>query len=94
MDSLTKIILGAACGEITLGKKIGNKALLFGAIGGTIQDLDVFIGKLLYTNKIQAMAFHRGFMHSLLCAVLALLFSVDLLTSSITLVQEEKLPIF
>jgi len=94
MDSLTKIVLGAACGEITLGKKIGNKALLFGAIGGTIQDLDVFIGKLLYTNKIQAMAFHRGLMHSLFCAVLALLFSVDLLTSSITLVQEEKLPIF
>jgi inner membrane protein len=71
MDSLTQIVLGAACGEIALGKKIGNKALLFGAIGGTIKDLDVFIGKLLYTNKIQAMAFHRGFMHSLLRAVLA-----------------------
>jgi inner membrane protein len=71
MDSLTHIVLGAACGKIVLGKKIGNKALLFGAIGGTIKDLDVFIGKLLYTNKMQAMAFHRGFMHSLLCAVLA-----------------------
>lgn len=71
MDSLTQIVLGAACGEIALGKKIGNKALLFGAIGGTIPDLDVFIGKLLYHNEIQAMAFHRGFMHSLLFAVLA-----------------------
>ena len=71
MDSLTQIVLGAACGEIALGKKIGNKALLFGAIGGTIPDLDVFIGKLLYQNEIQAMAFHRGFMHSLLFAVLA-----------------------
>ena len=70
MDSLTQIILGAACGEIVLGKKIGNKALLFGAIGGTIPDLDVFIGKLLYNNEIQAMAFHRGFMHSILFAVL------------------------
>jgi len=38
MDSLTQIVLGAACGEIALGKKIGNKALLFGAIGGTIPD--------------------------------------------------------
>jgi len=94
MDSLTQIVLGAACSKIVLSKKVGNKALLFGAIGCTITDLDVFIGKLLYTNKIQAMAFHPGFMHSLLCAVLALLFSVDLLTSSITLVQEEKLPIF
>ena len=70
MDSLTQIILGAACGEIVLGKKIGNKALLFGAIGGTIPDLDVFIGRFLYSNEIQAMAFHRGFMHSILFAFL------------------------
>ena len=39
MDSITQIVLGAACGEIALGKKIGNKAILFGAIGGTIPDL-------------------------------------------------------
>ena len=71
MDSLTQIVLGAACGEAILGKKIGNKALLFGAIGGTIPDLDVFIGKMLYNNEIQAMAFHRGFMHSILFAVLS-----------------------
>lgn len=70
MDSLTQIILGAACGELVLGKKIGNKALLFGAIGGTIPDLDVFIGRFLYSNEIQIMAFHRGFMHAILFAVL------------------------
>lgn len=70
MDSLTQIVLGAACGEAVLGKKIGNKALLFGAIGGTIPDLDVFIGKWLYSNEIQAMAFHRGFMHSVLFSIL------------------------
>jgi inner membrane protein len=70
MDSLTQIILGAACGEAVLGKKIGNKALLFGAIGGTIPDLDVFIGSLLYNNEIDAMLFHRGFMHSILFSVL------------------------
>ncbi|WP_299666258.1 metal-dependent hydrolase [uncultured Polaribacter sp.] len=70
MDSLTQIVLGAACGEIALGKKIGNRAILFGAIGGTIPDLDVFMGRFLYSNEIQAMAFHRGFMHSILFAVL------------------------
>jgi len=43
MDSLTQIVLGATCGEIVLGKNIGNKALLFGVIGGAIPDLDVFI---------------------------------------------------
>lgn len=71
MDSLTQIVLGAACGEAAMGKKIGNKALLFGAIGGTIPDLDVFIGPLFYTNEIDAMAFHRGFMHSIPFAILA-----------------------
>ena len=70
MDSLTQIILGAACGEAVLGKKIGNRALLFGAIGGTIPDLDVFIGRLLYQNEIQTMAFHRGFMHSIFFAII------------------------
>ncbi len=68
MDSITQIVLGAACGEAVLGKKIGNKALLFGAIGGTIPDLDVFIGNLLYSNQIDAMLFHRGFMHSIFFA--------------------------
>ncbi len=70
MDSLTQIVLGAACGKIALGKKIGNKAQLFGAIGGTIPDLDVILGNLLYANEIDAMAFHRGFMHSFLFAFL------------------------
>lgn len=71
MDSLTQIILGAACGEAVLGKKIGNKALLFGAIGGTIPDLDVIVGKYLFGNEIDAMLFHRGFMHSILFSILA-----------------------
>ncbi len=70
MDSLTQIVLGAACGEVALGKKIGNKAMLFGAIGGTIPDLDVFIGNLLYGNEIDVMSFHRGFMHSIVFAFL------------------------
>jgi len=71
MDSLTQIVLGAACGEAALGRKIGNKALLFGAIGGTIPDLDVFVGSWLFQNEIDSMAFHRGFMHSIVFAILA-----------------------
>lgn len=70
MDSLTQLVLGAACGEIVLGRKIGNKALLFGAIGGTIPDLDVILGKVFYANSIDQLAFHRGVMHSILFAVL------------------------
>ncbi len=71
MDSFTQIVLGAACGEAVLGKKIGNKAILFGAIGGTIPDLDVLVGKYLFGNDIDAMLFHRGFMHSVLFSILA-----------------------
>jgi len=70
MDSLTQIILGAACGELALGKKIGNKALLFGAIGGTIPDLDVPIGRYLFSNEIDINAFHRGVMHSIPFAII------------------------
>ncbi len=41
MDSLTQIVLGATVGEAILGKKVGNKAILYVAIAGTIPDLDV-----------------------------------------------------
>lgn len=69
MDSLTQIVLGAACGEIVAGKKLGNRAMLWGAVGGTIPDLDVFAS--FVTDEITATAFHRGFMHSFLFAALA-----------------------
>ncbi len=83
MDSLTQIILGAAVGEVTLGKKIGNRAMLWGAVGGTIPDLDVLGG--LFLSKIDNLAFHRGFSHSILFCVLgAFLFGwlVDQIYSS------------
>ena len=69
MDSLTQIILGAACGEVVAGKKLGNRAMLWGGIGGTIPDLDVFA--TFFTDEMTATAFHRGFMHSFLFAALA-----------------------
>lgn len=83
MDSLTQIILGAAVGEVTLGKKIGNRAMLWGAVGGTIPDLDVLGG--LFLSEIDNLAFHRGFSHSILFCVLgAFLFGwlVDQIYSS------------
>ena len=63
MDSLTQIVLGAAVGELTTGKKLGNRAMLWGAIAGTIPDLDVFVGKL-YSDPATELAFHRGISHS------------------------------
>jgi len=49
MDSISQIALGAGVGELVLGKKIGNKAILFGAIAGTIPDLDVFVNFLSHS---------------------------------------------
>jgi inner membrane protein len=62
MDSLSQIVLGAAVGNEILGKKLGNKAILYGAIVGTIPDLDVLFGKLL--DPLTAVEIHRGFSHS------------------------------
>lgn len=64
MDSLTQIILGAAMGEATLGRKVGNRAMIWGAIAGTIPDLDVFAN--YFMSPIDALAFHRGITHALL----------------------------
>ncbi len=68
MDSLTQIVLGAAVGEAVLGKKVGNKAMLYGAIAGTIPDLDVLARYLVDT--VTATEWHRGFSHSIFFSVL------------------------
>lgn len=67
MDSITQIVLGASMGEIALGKKIGNKAMLWGGIAGTIPDLDVLSS--FFLSEIQSLAYHRGLSHSILFSV-------------------------
>jgi inner membrane protein len=66
MDSLTQIALGAAMGEAVLGKKVGNRAMLWGAIGGTLPDFDVLAN--FFMDDMSALAFHRGITHSFLFA--------------------------
>lgn len=68
MDSLTQIVLGAAVGEVVMGKKIGNRALLWGAVGGTIPDLDVL--SAFFVSDIDELAYHRGFSHSIVFAII------------------------
>jgi len=64
MDSLTQVVLGAAVGEAALGKKVGNKAAAWGAVAGTIPDLDV-LGNFLINGAVEQAHFHRGPTHSL-----------------------------
>ncbi|QYA24484.1 metal-dependent hydrolase [Gramella sp. MT6] len=68
MDSVTQIVLGAAVGEAVLGKKVGKKAILYGAIAGTIPDLDTLVGN--FFDTITAIEIHRGFSHSIVFAIL------------------------
>ncbi|MEZ4804613.1 MAG: metal-dependent hydrolase [Bacteroidia bacterium] len=70
MDSLTQIVLGAGVGELVLGKKIGNKAMAFGAIAGTLPDLDI-IAIRMYADDLSELVLHRGYSHALLTHVLA-----------------------
>ena len=69
MDSLTQIVLGAAVGEAALGKRVGNKAALYGAIAGTIPDLDVITKN--FVDTVTALEWHRGITHSIVFAVVA-----------------------
>ncbi len=69
MDSITQIVLGAAVGEVAMGKKLGNRAMVWGAIAGTIPDLDVLANFVV--DDITALAFHRAISHSFFFAITA-----------------------
>ena len=69
MDSLTQIVLGAAVGEAVLGKKVGNRAIIWGGIAGTIPDLDVIANAFM--TPIEALAVHRGISHALIFSIFA-----------------------
>jgi inner membrane protein len=62
MDSLTQLALGAAVGEATAGRQVGRRALLWGAIAGTLPDLDVFIP---LGDAVRDFTYHRSASHSL-----------------------------
>ena len=75
MDSITQAALGAAVGGAVLGRRLGRKAVLIGAVLGTLPDLDVVID---YGDAVANITEHRGFSHSLfvlagLATLLALL---------------------
>lgn len=68
MDSLSQIVLGAATFALIKDKEIGKKALLYGAILGTIPDLDILANP--FYNTIEQLAIHRAFSHSIFFSIL------------------------
>lgn len=69
MDSLTHTVLGACVGEAIAGKKIGKRAMLWGAVANNIPDIDVITG--LWMNQADSLLAHRGFTHSFMFLILA-----------------------
>ena len=69
MDSLTQIALGSAVGVAVMGRRTAMwKAALWGAIGGTLPDLDAFIN---HGDAILNMTRHRAESHALFVLTLA-----------------------
>ena len=62
MDSLTHIVVGAAVGDLMLGRKIGNRAMVWGALAGSVPDFDVFAN--FFTDDLGGLEVHRGITHS------------------------------
>nr|WP_284060313.1 metal-dependent hydrolase [Pseudomonas sp. NW5] len=60
---MTQALLGASVQGALLGRWQGRKALLYGALLGTLPDLDVLLD---YADPVANMTCHRGFSHSLL----------------------------
>lgn len=68
MDTITHIALGACLGEVLAGKKLGKKALLWGAVAQNIPDGDAICA--LWMDPSSSVLAHRGFTHSFLFAIL------------------------
>lgn len=75
MDSITHIALGACMGEAFLDRKLGKKAMLWGALAQSVPDID-FIASF-WMNTSNNLLAHRGFTHSFLfVAIIAVLFAL------------------
>lgn len=66
MDSFTQLTFGACAGYAVAGSRLGRRALVFGAIAGTIPDLDTLA--LSGSDAWAEWRNHRGVTHSLFFA--------------------------
>jgi len=66
MDSLTQIVLGSTVAALTVPATHRRKALVAGAVLGTLPDLDALLPLLNHADAVARMTEHRGASHSLL----------------------------
>ncbi len=63
MDTVTQSLLGATVAQAACGRRLGRKAMLWGAVGGAIPDLDSLVAAPL--GEFATMVHHRGVSHAL-----------------------------
>ncbi len=88
MDSLTQIALGSAISEAVMQNKVGRKASLWGAICGTLPDLDVLIPM---GNAVKDFTYHRAESHAFFYMALATPLIVWLITKIHPKTKEHKI---
>ncbi|MHA4809337.1 metal-dependent hydrolase [Flavitalea flava] len=64
MDTITHIVLGATLGDAILGRRLGKKAMVLGAVAQSLPDID-FVASFWLDTPHDVYA-HRGITHSLL----------------------------
>ncbi|MEC7986649.1 MAG: metal-dependent hydrolase [Myxococcota bacterium] len=63
MDIITQVTLGTCIGEAFFRKKLGKRALFFGAFCGLFPDLDILLHSM---SSFEGLQSHRGLSHSVL----------------------------
>ncbi|PID65935.1 MAG: hydrolase [Gammaproteobacteria bacterium] len=76
MDSITQVLLGSAVAAGVAPQGYRKRAILTGAVLGTLPDLDVFMH---YASDVDNFTHHRGFSHSLLLLPIVALVLLPLL---------------
>jgi len=64
MDTVTQALLGMAVGQAVFGRRLRGQALLWGAVGGALPDLDTLVAAPF--GSFATLVHHRGISHSLL----------------------------
>ena len=63
VELITQAALGAAMGELMLGKRLGKRAMAWGALFGILPEIDVVLS--LFFDTAHQLAFRQGPSHSL-----------------------------
>lgn len=91
MDSVTQVLLGSAVAATISPKSVRKRAIVTGAILGTVPDLDVLIR---YANDVDNFTYHRSFSHSLFVLPLLALFLMPIVRRFFPTLSLARLYIF